>query len=375
MMHLLRSSSDSLCAVAYRLTLIKGLAYKQKAGEKNTEAIASKLLTIILIGGSMMQRKRKRTIMIGLTAAVIALFAFSACDTSSGYGVMKVSITDSPLTDEDVQGVYITIEEIQYHTTNGGWEILHDYEGPQTFDLLALTRGESRMLGELTLPSGNYTQIRFMLGAPDGSSSLSDSGSWIAKGNSDDANYIEGEFNADYDVELFVPSGAQSGYKAIVANNGYFSVPLNGTVEITADFDLRRAVVVLGNGDYNLKPVLRLMVNDQAGVISGNIEGSTALADGSTYEVYAYESGTYGATESEEPAEGDTRFPLAVTSSELKAGEAADYVLAFLAEGTYDLYGAEYDTEGVFQGATSLGVNVEVTAGDTTTYDLENVTW
>ncbi len=316
--------------------------------------------------------RAKRKMMIGLTAAVMVLFAFSACDTSSGYGVMEVSITDSPLMDDDVQGVYITIEEIQYHTTGDNWQTVNDFDGTEPFDLLALTRGDSRLLGELTLPAGEYTQIRFILGAPEDNDTVPASpGSWIEKGPEND-----GEFDDEEDKPLFVPSGAQTGYKASV-EDGSFIVPVNGEVEITADFDLRRAVVKLGATErYILKPVLRLIVNNQAGEISGDIGDGTTLESEHSYVVYAYESGEVDDIADEAaPNDDGVRFANAVSSSELKDGEAADYVLAFLAEGTYDLYSAAYDSNGDVLGATSLGENVAVTAGDTTTHDLENVTW
>ncbi len=317
-------------------------------------------------------KKTKRNLFIGLTAAVILLFALSACDTSSGDGVVELSITDSPLMTDDVHGVYITIVGIQYHTTNDNWESVNNFGDPQTFDLLALTRGDSRLLGELILPAGNYTQIRFMLGAPDYADAAPASpGSWIEKGADND-----GEFTDGVDEPLFVPSGAQTGYKAMV-DDGFFSVPINGSVEITADFDLRRAVVEAGSsGKYILKPVLRLVVNDQAGEISGNIMGTTALEPGNTYVVYAYQSDTYDVSESADPVNDEPRFPNAVTSSKLiHLADEDDYVLAFLAEGTYALYGAEYDADGEFLGVTSLFDNVAVTAGETSTNNLEDVAW
>jgi hypothetical protein len=38
-------------------------------------------------------------------------------------------------------------------------------------------------------------------------------------------------------------------------------VPVNGTVVVTADFDVRKAVVVAGSS-YILKPTIKLIVND-----------------------------------------------------------------------------------------------------------------
>jgi hypothetical protein len=63
---------------------------------------------------------------------------------------------------------------------------------------------------------------------------------------------------ADNSTEpLFVPSGGETGYKA----TGQFTVPANGTVEVTADFNVHEAVVV-ADSHYILKPTIKLIVND-----------------------------------------------------------------------------------------------------------------
>ena len=161
---------------------------------------------------------------------------------SLGTGTLKLYLSDAPLDAENVAGVYITINEIQYHR-DGQWIRCGEFEGPQTYDLLELTRGNSTLLGELTLPAGNYTQIRFMLDIPEKGSHPTNPGCYI-------------EFADNSTEPLFAPSGGETGYKA----TGYFEVTANGTVEVTADFDVRKAVVVAGSS-YILKPTIKLMVS------------------------------------------------------------------------------------------------------------------
>ncbi len=158
-------------------------------------------------------------------------------------GILKLYLCDAPIDALNVTGVYITIDEIQYHR-DGQWITCGEFVGPQTYDLLELTGGNSTLLGELTLPSGNYTQIRFMLDIPEVGSRPSSPGCYI-------------EFAGNSTEPLFVPSGGQTGYKAI----GRFEVPVNGTVEVTADYDVRKAVVV-AHSFYILKPTIKLIVND-----------------------------------------------------------------------------------------------------------------
>jgi hypothetical protein len=158
-----------------------------------------------------------------------------------GTGTLKLYLSDAPLDADNVTGVYITINEIQYHL-DGEWITCEEFVGNQTYDLLELTGGNSALLGEFTLPAGHYTQIRFMLDIPEQGSHPANPGCYIEFGN----NSTE---------PLFVPSAGETGYKAI----GQFEVTANGTVVVTADFDIRKAVVVAGSS-YILKPTIKLIV-------------------------------------------------------------------------------------------------------------------
>jgi len=158
-------------------------------------------------------------------------------------GTLKLYLSDAPTDAENITGVYITINEIQYHR-DGQWITCGEFIGPQTYDLLELSGGNSTLLGELTLPSGNYTQIRLMLDIQEIGSPPISPGCYI-------------EFADNSTEPLFVPSGGQTGYKGI----GRFEVPVNGTVVVTADFDVHKAVVV-ANSRYILKPTIKLIIND-----------------------------------------------------------------------------------------------------------------
>ncbi len=309
-----------------------------------------------------MKNVRKK-IIFGIAVAAAAVLVLSGCDTSSGTGVMKLSMTDAPLVEEDVQGVYITVQEIQYRTAGGGWSVLGEFENPQPFDLLALSNGESMLMGEFVLPSGEYTQIRFILGSGE-DEGIPASGAWIERGEEND-----GEYHVDTDTPLFIPSGEQTGYKATAGNP--FSVPVNGTVSITADFDVRRAVVKRGStGDYILKPVLRLIVEDEAGDITGTF---TAGNHDNTYIVFAYEAGVYSESEADDPEDEDgTRFPNAVTSSEVTfSNGGGEFILAFLAEGEYDIVAAEYDDAGNYLNSVLSASGAEVASRTTTTVNID----
>jgi len=164
-------------------------------------------------------------------------------------GTLKLYLCDAPLDTENITGVYITINEIQYHR-DGEWCTFEEFEGPQTYDLLELTGGNSALLGELTLPAGNYTQIRFMLDIPEKGRQPVNPGCYV-------------EFADNSTEPLFVPSGGQSGYKG----TGRFEVTANETVAVTADFDIHGDNAIhVANSRYILNPTVRLIVNDQSGV-------------------------------------------------------------------------------------------------------------
>ncbi|MFN2394607.1 MAG: DUF4382 domain-containing protein [Bacteroidales bacterium] len=257
-----------------------------------------------------------------LTLAGIMVFLFAACEKdindTDGKGTLKLSLTDSPIDTDGIIGVYITFIDVMYHTPDDDeWYSFEDFEGPQTYNLLDLTRGETDLLGFFELEAGTYTQLRFMLEAPAmGGGNHSNPGCWL-------------EFEDGTEEPLFVPSGAQSGYKAV----GQFTVPANGTVSVTADFDARKSVVKAGNsGMYILKPTIRLIVDDQAGAIAGDVFN---IQEEHQIVIYAYEEGTYTEEVAADPDPETPRFPNAVVSD--LVDEDGHYFLAFLAPVTYDL--------------------------------------
>jgi hypothetical protein len=187
--------------------------------------------------------KMKKFLVIGVVVALLVALGVSCSSTpTQGTGTLSLYLTDAPLDAANVTGVYITINQIQYHL-NGEWITAPGFVGPQTYNLLELTGGNSTWLGDLTLPSGNYTQIRLMLDIPE-----------LGSHPSNPACYIQ--FADNSTQPLFVPSGNETGYKAI----GQFTVPVNGTVEVTADFNVEQAVAVT-NSSYILQPTLTLIVN------------------------------------------------------------------------------------------------------------------
>jgi hypothetical protein len=252
----------------------------------------------------------------------------SSCqmDESNGTGKLVLSVTDSPVDAVDVKAVYVTFTGLEYQNNGGAWETASTFVGPRTINLLGLQNGKTSLLGDFNLTSGNYTGLRFKLDAPTrGANVPSNPGCYIEMVNGDKK-------------PLFVPSGGQTGYKAI----GSFTVPINGLVEVTADFDLRKSVVSTGgNATYLLKPTIKITVNNQAGEIKGTISN---LLSSKKYIIYAYSKDLYNSSEAATPSGENVRFPNAISSSKIDL--TGIYTLSFLAAGTYDLIIASTDAAG-----------------------------
>ncbi|MFO7922369.1 MAG: DUF4382 domain-containing protein [Bacteroidales bacterium] len=292
-----------------------------------------------------------KRIFVLISVIMLPFILFTSCEKDNGdKGTLNLSITDAPIDSDGITGVFIKVSEVHYHVSEiNEWQVFEDYEGPKSFNLLDLQRGESDLLGSFELEAGTYTQLRFLLDAP-----LFDAGPMSNPGC-----YLL--FEDESTQNLFVPSGAQTGYKAV----GAFTVPINGSVDVTADFDVRKSVVKAGaSGKYILKPTIRLIVDNQAGVIAG---GVTNIPEGHQVIVYAYETGAYDPSEADEPAEEQTRFPNAITSD--IADESGAYHLAYLAPGIYDLV-VTSAIEGEFQNVLGTVDNIVVESKETTSRQI-----
>ena len=278
--------------------------------------------------------------------------AFVGCNKDKT-GTLNLSITDAPIDSDGIVGVYITINEIQYHLGGGDWETFTDFVGPQTYNLLDLTHGESSLMGNLEMEAGTYTQLRFILNAPVyGGGTPSNPGCYLV-------------FEDETTKPLFVPSSSVSGFKGV----GAFKVPLNGSVGVTADFDIRKSVLETGSGMYILKPTIRLIVDNQAGKISGSV---IHIPADTQIVIYAYEEGNYTETEANEPEPETPRFPNAVSSD--LVDETGCFHIAFLAPMTYQLV-VTANVDGNFSEVLGIVENVLVESKKTTsvTIDLDNL--
>ncbi|MDR5591255.1 DUF4382 domain-containing protein [Christiangramia sp. SM2212] len=264
-----------------------------------------------------------------MVATFIALGLTSCSDDDSSEAAMggnanvTVRLTDAPGDyDEvniDVQDVQVMVEadaetEVEGDADAEGWVSLEDVQ-TGVYDLLELTGGISQILADSEVPAGYASQIRLVLGTEN---------TVVVNGESKPLN---------------TPSAQQSGLK----------LQLNKELEegenyaFLLDFDVEESIVATGNGSYNLKPVIRLSAEADAGMVVGsvivpetietNVQSLVKITDGSiTISAYTDASGnfalngvpagTYDLEVVPEVASGLTVF--AVSDVEVKPNETTD---------------------------------------------------
>lgn len=175
------------------------------------------------------------------------LIAFSSCDNSNdgtGTASMQVRMTDAP---GDYAEVNVDIRSVQIHKEDGdsesGWMTL-DHINPGVYNLLDFANGRDTLLASAELPVGKISQIRLVLG------------------ENNTLKLKDGSVKA-----LKTPSGQTSGLKLKIDAELVEDV----TYVVLLDFDAAKSVVARGNGEFNLKPVIRTLTQAVAGGIRGKV--------------------------------------------------------------------------------------------------------
>jgi Domain of unknown function (DUF4382) len=185
--------------------------------------------------------------------AVFCILFWTGCtdqttnvDPDDQNGRLKMYLVDSPAA---LDSVIICVTRVEVHRagsdSTSGWFIIND--STRYFDLLRLTNGASAILGDTSLPAGQYTQIRLIIG--------------------------EGSYVIDQGVkhDLEIPSGSQTGLKLI----HQFTIESGKLYELLLDFNVEKSIIITGNGKYKLKPTIRVIPL----VISGSISGKVLPLD------------------------------------------------------------------------------------------------
>jgi len=196
--------------------------------------------------------------------AVLVLTAFVAgCGGESGS--LGVSLTDSPACGFDA--VNVTVSKVRVHQSVTASEDAGDWSEiilspPRKINLLDLANGVLENLGDTTLPTGHYRQLRLVLVANNG------------LGSNNNSVILSG--TPGVEIALDTPSTVQSGIQLI----NEFAVAVGERADLVLDFDACKSVVPRGNGSYALKPVIRVVppvLNGINGFVDTSLLGSNVM--------------------------------------------------------------------------------------------------
>jgi hypothetical protein len=187
----------------------------------------------------------------------MVLTATGCTDSGSGSsgetGTLSLQVTDAPV--DEAEHVWVEFGAIELKPADGA-SVTVQPEETGRIDLLALSGGGAEaLLEEVELQAGQYNWIRLH----------------------DLAVTLEKEGESIDEPNVWVPSGAQTGLKLVSP----FTVPVNGSLSLTVDFDLRKAIhTIQGQGgpnagyDYRLRPALRLVDTSETGAIAGSVDSA-----------------------------------------------------------------------------------------------------
>jgi hypothetical protein len=159
----------------------------------------------------------------------LVLTCLLACDKDDKTTDLRINLTDNPYNATEVN---VDIEQVRVKFSDDdndeeGWRNLDTRAG--VYNLLDFQNGIDTLVASALVPTQPLKEIRFVLG-------------------SDNSIRID---NVLY--PLTIPSGSTSGLK-IKVNKSL----REGIDSILIDFDAALSIVQEGNGDYKLKPVLKI---------------------------------------------------------------------------------------------------------------------
>ena len=184
---------------------------------------------------SIIAKKMMYVLFIGLQILFV-----SSCKNDSEKAHLTGNMTDAP---GNYDAVMVDVQGVEILSENGNSIMLNASAG--VYNLLDLSNGLDTLIATGDLDPQKVSQIRLILG-------------------SNNTVKIDGVVYA-----LQTPSALQSGLKLQI--NQTFEPGVS--YSILLDFDANKSIVSLGNGAYQLKPVIRTI--DTA--ITGSIKGSISL--------------------------------------------------------------------------------------------------
>ena len=165
-------------------------------------------------------------------------------NANGGTTPVKVRLTDAP---GNFQQVNVDITGVEFKMNSGSTVNLNVHTG--VYNLLNFVNGIDTLIASADVQSGTLSQVRLILGT----------------NNSVKVNNVV--------YPLTTPSAMQSGLKLNVHSELVAGIEYN----LLLDFDANQSIVLTGNGEYQLKPVIRTISVATTGSIRGNVVTALAL--------------------------------------------------------------------------------------------------
>lgn len=265
--------------------------------------------------------------MIRTTIAGLMLLGLAACgggggDSPDANGRVNLSITDAPI--DDATSVVVQFSAVAFKRAGSDVEVVKELvSSPRQLDLLQYQQGRAALLLDgVTLPAGSYEWVRLIV---DNQPNVRDSYITLTTGQ---------------ECELRVPSGAESGLKL---NRG-FTLPADGSVALTIDFDLRKSIHAPPGQQgstpdctqaYLMRPTLRIVDDANVGAITGQVDSTLATAE-CLPKVYVFSGSDVVVDDIEESDAAPDVDPVVVAGVDVENGSTAyRYHAAFIPPGAY----------------------------------------
>lgn len=303
------------------------------------------------------------TKLLSASALVVLSLLAVGCSSGSGSGDktgrISIAVSDGPV--HEASKVCVAFSEIELKGEGPSITVAPDVASVDNINLLDFQGSNAApLLTNYTIPAGEYQWVRLGVNASrNGSGGTGDIGDDCVG----EESYIvtpDGAFN------LYVPSGAQTGLKLV----GGFTMPVNGSLDFTAEFDLMKSVTAPPGQDPDMvmRPTIRLVNNAFVGTLTGQVDESFVTPEGCAPSVYVFNDGvTPNGIVDGEVDENDP-VATAMVSGQLNDMEMTEYhyTVGFLLAGEYEV-AFTCDNEN-FEPAA--GYPATITAGDLTTVDF-----
>jgi len=307
-----------------------------------------------------MNIKFKRTA-VGILAASIAVLAGCGGSGSGSAevgttGFLSLAVSDGPI--HDAKKVCVTFDSIELKSGSTNTPIdLNDHGGPQTINLLDFQGDDSSMIiGNVEVEAGEYQWMRLAIdavkGGIGGSNDLGD------ETCADGASYMVMKDESIHN--LYVPSSAQNGLKLV----GGFTVPVNGSANLTAEWDLMKSITAPKglDPDVIMKPVIRLVNNVDVGTLTGMVASGLIVDVVNDAEepcapsVYLFNDGVtpnpMGTDADPDEVDPDDAVATAMVSEQMNDDGSTtwNYTIGFLLEKNYEAaftcFGTDFEPVG-----------------------------